>query len=46
MLQFLEPTQDQASRSPISTTNCATRYDELAEGVGSAHQKVENLGSA
>jgi hypothetical protein len=29
-------------RSPTSTTNGATRYDELAGGVGSAHQKVEN----
>jgi hypothetical protein len=45
-LPLLEPTPDQASRSPTSTTNGATRYDELAGGVGSVHQKVENLDSA
>lgn len=45
-LPLLEPTPDQASRSPTSTTNGATRYDELAGGVGSAHQKVENPDSA
>jgi hypothetical protein len=41
-LLLLEPTLDQASRSPMLTTNGARRYDELAGGVGSAHQKVEN----
>jgi hypothetical protein len=45
-LPLLEPTPDQASRSATSTTNDATRYDELARGVRSAHQKVENLDSA
>jgi hypothetical protein len=45
-LPFLEPTLDQASRSPTSTTNGATRYDGLAGGVGSAHQKVEIPDSA
>jgi hypothetical protein len=45
-LPLLEPTPDQASRSPTSTTNSATRYDKLTRGVGSAHQKVENLDSA
>jgi hypothetical protein len=45
-LLLLEPNPDQASRSPMSTTNSATRYDELAGGVGSGHQKVENLDSA
>jgi hypothetical protein len=29
-LPLLEPTPDQASRLPMSTTNGATRYDELA----------------
>jgi hypothetical protein len=41
-LQLLEPTPDQASWSPTSTTNSVTRYDELTGGVGYAHQKVEN----
>jgi hypothetical protein len=41
-LLLLEPNPDQASRSPMSTTNGATWYDELARGVGSAQQKVEN----
>jgi hypothetical protein len=41
-LLLLEATPNQASRSPTSTTNSATRYDELAGGVGFAHQKVEN----
>jgi hypothetical protein len=41
-LPLLEPTPDQASRLPTSTTNGATRYDELAGGVGTVHQKVEN----
>jgi hypothetical protein len=45
-LSLLEPTPDQTSRSPTSTTNGATRYDELAGGVGSTHQKVENPDSA
>jgi hypothetical protein len=45
-LPLLEPTPDQASRLPTSTTNSATRYDELAGGVGTAHQKVENPDSA
>jgi hypothetical protein len=36
-LPLLEPTPDQASSSPTSTTNDSTRYDELAGGVGSAH---------
>jgi hypothetical protein len=36
-LPLLEPTPDQASRSPTSTTNGATRYDELAGRVGFAH---------
>jgi hypothetical protein len=44
-LPLLEPTSDQDSRSPTLTTNGAMRYDELAGGVGSAHQKVENLNS-
>jgi hypothetical protein len=35
-LPLVEPTPDQASRSPTSTTNGATRYDELAGGVGYA----------
>jgi hypothetical protein len=30
----------------MSTTNGATRDDELAGGVASAHQKVENPHSA
>jgi hypothetical protein len=42
-LPLLEPTPDQASRLPTSTTNSAMRYDDLAGGVGTAHQKVENL---
>jgi hypothetical protein len=41
-LPLLEPNPDQASRSPTSTTNGATRYDELAGGIGSAHKKVDN----
>jgi hypothetical protein len=41
-LPLLESTPDQASRLPTSTTNGATRYDELAGGVGTMHQKVEN----
>jgi hypothetical protein len=45
-LPLLEATPDQHSRSPTSTTNSATRYDELAGGVGSAHQKAENPDSA
>jgi hypothetical protein len=45
-LLLLDPTPDQASRSPTSTTNGAMRYDELARGVGSAHQNVENSDSA
>jgi hypothetical protein len=44
-LSLLEPTPNQASMSPTSTTNYATRYDELTGGVGFAHQKVENLDS-
>jgi hypothetical protein len=43
---LLEPTPDQASRLPMSTTNGATRYDELAWGVVTAHQKIENPDSA
>jgi hypothetical protein len=42
MLSLLEPTPDQASRSPMLTTNGTTRYDELAGGVGSTHQKVRS----
>jgi hypothetical protein len=45
-LLLLEPTPDEASRSCTSTTNGATRYDELAGEVGSAHYKVENPDSA
>jgi hypothetical protein len=41
-LSLLEPTPDQASRLHTSTTNGATRYDELAGGVETVHQKVEN----
>jgi hypothetical protein len=41
-LLLLEPTLDQASTSHTSITNGATRYDEPAGRVGSAHQKVEN----
>jgi hypothetical protein len=42
---LFEPTPDQASRLPTSTNNGATRYDELAGGVGIVHQKVENQDS-
>jgi hypothetical protein len=42
MLSLLEPNPDQGSSSPMLTTNGATRYNELAGGVGSAHQKMEN----
>jgi hypothetical protein len=45
MLPLLKPTLDQASRSLTLTTNGAMRYDELARGVRSTHQKVENLDS-
>jgi hypothetical protein len=45
-LPLLEPTPDPASMLPTSTTNSATRYDELTEGVGTSHQKVENPDSA
>jgi hypothetical protein len=41
-LSLLEPSPDQASRSPTSTTNGVMRYNELDGGVRSAHQKVEN----
>jgi hypothetical protein len=41
-LPLLEPTPNQDSRLPTPTTNGATRYDELAGGVGTVHQKVEN----
>jgi hypothetical protein len=44
-LPLLEPTPKQDSRSPTSTTNSAMRYDELAGGTGSTHQKVENPNS-
>jgi hypothetical protein len=33
MLPLLQPTPDQASRSPTSTTNGATRYNGLVGGV-------------
>jgi hypothetical protein len=42
-LSLLEPNPGQGSSSPMLTTNGATRYDEFAGGVGSAHQKMENL---
>jgi hypothetical protein len=45
-LSLLEPSPDQASRSPTSTTNGVMRYNELDGGVRSAHQKVENPNSA
>jgi hypothetical protein len=41
-LSLLEPSPDQASRSPTSATNSVMRYNELDGGVRSAHQKVEN----
>jgi hypothetical protein len=40
------PQIEEASRSPTSTTSATTKYDELAEGVGSAHCEVEHPDSA
>jgi hypothetical protein len=45
-LLLLEPTLDQVLMPLTSTTNGATRYNELAGGVRSMHQKVENPNSA
>jgi hypothetical protein len=45
-LPLLEPTLDQASRSPTSTTNGVTRYEKFARAVESTHQKVKNPDSA